>query len=319
MMVNTAYATDEAKAATQYTQQVNQNYAKSLPFSDRQDFDDAQRGFIAPLLDEGILRDANGKPYYRGEDYKFDINAPAPETVNPSLWRQSQINGISGLFKVTDRMYQVRSQDISNITFIEGDTGIIVIDPLVTPNAAKASLDLYFKHRPQKPIVAVIYTHSHTDHYGGVKGIVSEADVKAGKVQIIAPAGFMDEAISENVLAGDIMSRRALYSYGLLLPHNAQGRCRQRPGRDAGNRRPEQLSRRRELSPETGEKTRLSTAWSFDFLMAPGSEAPVGNAPLYSGAESPVHSRQCSTTYPAQLLHPARRENPRHQRSGPST
>lgn len=150
MMVNTAYATDEAKAATQYTQQVNQNYAKSLPFSDRQDFDDAQRGFIAPLLDEGILRDANGKPYYRGEDYKFDINAPAPETVNPSLWRQSQLNGISGLFKVTDRMYQVRGQDISNITFIEGDTGIIVIDPLVTPPSAKAALDLYFPKSPAK-------------------------------------------------------------------------------------------------------------------------------------------------------------------------
>ena len=99
MMVNTANAKEEAKAATQYTQQVNQNYAKSLPFSDRQDFDDAQRGFIAPLLDEGILRDANGKIYYRANDYKFDINAAAPETVNPSLWRQSQINGISGLFK----------------------------------------------------------------------------------------------------------------------------------------------------------------------------------------------------------------------------
>ncbi|MCV5056414.1 hypothetical protein OFO77_19655, partial [Escherichia coli] len=113
MMVNTANAKEEAKAATQYTQQVNQNYAKSLPFSDRQDFDDAQRGFIAPLLDEGILRDANGKVYYRADDYKFDINAAAPETVNPSLWRQSQINGISGLFKVTDKMYQVRGQDIS--------------------------------------------------------------------------------------------------------------------------------------------------------------------------------------------------------------
>ena len=100
----------------------------------------------------------------------------------------------------------------------------------------KPALDLYFQHRPQKPIVAVIYTHSHTDHYGGVKGIISEADVKSGKVQIIAPAGFMDEAISENVLAGNIMSRRALYSYGLLLPHNAQGRYRQWAGRDAGIR-----------------------------------------------------------------------------------
>lgn len=272
MMVNTAYATDEAKAATQYTQQVNQNYAKSLPFSDRQDFDDAQRGFIAPLLDEGILRDANGKPYYRGEDYKFDINAPAPETVNPSLWRQSQINGISGLFKVTDRMYQVRSQDISNITFIEGDTGIIVIDPLVMPNAAKASLDLYFKHRPQKPIVAVIYTHSHTDHYGGVKGIVSEADVKAGKVQIIAPAGFMDEAISENVLAGNIMSRRAFYSYGLLLPHNAQGDIGNGLGVTLTTGGPTIIAPTRSIT-KTGEKLNID-GLDFEFLMAPGSEAP---------------------------------------------
>ncbi|MEJ9853905.1 alkyl sulfatase dimerization domain-containing protein [Escherichia coli] len=272
MMVNTANATDEAKAATQYTQQVNQNYAKSLPFSDRQDFDDAQRGFIAPLLDEGILRDANGKPYYRGEDYKFDINAPAPETVNPSLWRQSQINGISGLFKVTDRMYQVRSQDISNITFIEGDTGIIVIDPLVTPNAAKASLDLYFKHRPQKPIVAVIYTHSHTDHYGGVKGIVSEADVKAGKVQIIAPAGFMDEAISENVLAGNIMSRRAFYSYGLLLPHNAQGDIGNGLGVTLTTGGPTIIAPTRSIT-KTGEKLNID-GLDFEFLMAPGSESP---------------------------------------------
>ncbi|HAI6023627.1 alkyl/aryl-sulfatase [Escherichia coli] len=272
MMVNTANATDEAKAATQYTQQVNQNYAKSLPFSDRQDFDDAQRGFIAPLLDEGILRDADGKIYYRANDYKFDINAAAPETVNPSLWRQSQINGISGLFKVTDRMYQVRSQDISNITFIEGDTGIIVIDPLVTPNAAKASLDLYFKHRPQKPIVAVIYTHSHTDHYGGVKGIVSEADVKAGKVQIIAPAGFMDEAISENVLAGNIMSRRAFYSYGLLLPHNAQGDIGNGLGVTLTTGGPTIIAPTRSIT-KTGEKLNID-GLDFEFLMAPGSEAP---------------------------------------------
>ncbi|EGM8250756.1 MBL fold metallo-hydrolase [Escherichia coli] len=272
MMINTAYATDEAKAATQYTQQVNQNYAKSLPFSDRQDFDDAQRGFIAPLLDEGILRDANGKVYYRADDYKFDINATAPETVNPSLWRQSQINGISGLFKVTDRMYQVRSQDISNITFIEGDTGIIVIDPLVTPNAAKASLNLYFKHRPQKPIVAVIYTHSHTDHYGGVKGIISEADVKAGKVQIIAPAGFMDEAISENVLAGNIMSRRAFYSYGLLLPHNAQGDIGNGLGVTLTTGDPTIIAPTRSIT-KTGEKLNID-GLDFEFLMAPGSEAP---------------------------------------------
>ncbi|HDO7295376.1 TPA: MBL fold metallo-hydrolase [Escherichia coli] len=273
MMVNTANAKEEAKAATQYTQQVNQNYAKSLPFSDRQDFDDAQRGFIAPLLDEGILRDANGKVYYRADDYKFDINAAAPETVNPSLWRQSQINGISGLFKVTDKMYQVRGQDISNITFVEGEKGIIVIDPLVTPPAAKAALDLYFQHRPQKPIVAVIYTHSHTDHYGGVKGIISEADVKSGKVQVIAPAGFMDEAISENVLAGNIMSRRALYSYGLLLPHNAQGNVGNGLGVTLATGDPSIIAPTKTIV-RTGEKM-IIDGLEFDFLMTPGSEAPA--------------------------------------------
>lgn len=273
MMINTAYATNEAKAATQYTQQVNQNYAKSLPFSNRQDFDDAQRGFIAPLLDEGILRDANGKIYYRANDYKFDINAAAPETVNPSLWRQSQINGISGLFKVTDKMYQVRGQDISNITFVEGEKGIIVIDPLVTPPAAKAALDLYFQHRPQKPIVAVIYTHSHADHYGGVKGIISEADVKSGKVQVIAPAGFMDEAISENVLAGNIMSRRALYSYGLLLPHNAQGNVGNGLGVTLATGDPSIIPPTKTIV-RTGDKM-IIDGLEFDFLMTPGSEAPA--------------------------------------------
>ena len=146
--VHSVYASEAPQAATEYTQQVNQKYLQSLPFNDRQDFDDAQRGFIAPLPNEGILKNADGKAYYRAEDYKFDINAPSPETVNPSLWRQSQLNGISGLFKVTERMYQVRGQDISNITFIEGDTGIIVIDPLVTAGAAKASLALYYQHRP---------------------------------------------------------------------------------------------------------------------------------------------------------------------------
>ncbi|EIH5002698.1 MBL fold metallo-hydrolase [Shigella boydii] len=226
MMVNTAYATDEAKAATQYTQQINQNYAKSLPFSDRQDFDDAQRGFIAPLLDEGILRDANGKIYYRANDYKFDINAAAPETVNPSLWRQSQINGISGLFKVTDKMYQVRGQDISNVTFVEGE-----------------------------------------------KGIISEADVKSGKVQVIAPAGFMDEAISENVLAGNIMSRRALYSYGLLLPHNAQGNVGNGLGVTLATGDPSIIAPTKTIV-RTGEKM-IIDGLEFDFLMTPGSEAPA--------------------------------------------
>lgn len=272
LMSQSVGAAETAKDASTFTKSVNQQYQQSLPFNNRQDFEDAQRGFIAPLLDEGKLKTPDGKVYYRALDYQFDINAPAPDTINPSLWRQSQVNGISGLFKVTDRMYQVRSQDISNITFIEGDSGIIVIDPLVTPNSAKASLDLYFKHRPQKPIVAVIYTHSHTDHYGGVKGIVSEADVKAGKVQIIAPEGFMEEAISENVLAGNIMSRRALYSYGLLLPHNAQGNIGNGLGVTLATGDPSIIAPTHSIT-KTGEKLTID-GLDFEFLMAPGSEAP---------------------------------------------
>ncbi|EAA5485841.1 alkyl/aryl-sulfatase [Salmonella enterica subsp. enterica] len=271
--IHTAFAAESAKAATQYTQQINQQYIKNLPFSDRQDFEDAQRGFIAPLLNHGELKTAEGKTFYRAEDYKFDLNAPAPETVNPSLWRQSQINGISGLFKVTDRMYQVRGQDISNITFIEGNTGLIVIDPLVSPEAAKSSLDLYYQHRPHKPIVAVIYTHSHTDHYGGVKGIISEDDVKAGKVQVIAPAGFMEEAISENVLAGNIMNCRVLYSYGLLLPHNAKGNIGNGLGVTLTTSNPTIIAPTKSIT-KTGEKLNID-GLDFEFLMAPGSEAPA--------------------------------------------
>ncbi|EKP5052513.1 MBL fold metallo-hydrolase [Salmonella enterica] len=271
--IHTAFAAEPAKEATAYTQQVNQQYTKNLPFSDRQDFADAQRGFIAPLLDQGILRTASGKPFYRAEDYKFDINAPAPETVNPSLWRQTQLNGISGLFKVTDHMYQVRGQDISNITFIEGKTGLIVIDPLVTADAAKASLDLYYQNRPHKPIVAVIYTHSHTDHYGGVKGIVTEEEVKSGKVQLIAPEGFMEEAISENVLLGNIMSRRALYSYGLLLPHTPKGNIGNGLGVTLTTGLPTIIAPTK-LITKTGENMTID-GLEFEFLMAPGSEAPA--------------------------------------------
>ncbi|MGH6623489.1 MAG: alkyl/aryl-sulfatase, partial [Burkholderiaceae bacterium] len=129
----------------------------------------------------------------------------------------AQLNQIHGLFKVTDRVYQVRSFDISNMTIVEGDTGLIVIDPLLAVETARAALDLFYQHRPRKPVVAVIYTHSHADHFGGVRGVISEADVKSGKVKVLAPAGFIEHAVSENVIAGNAMSRRALFQFGPLL------------------------------------------------------------------------------------------------------
>ena len=128
-----------------------------------------------------------------------------------------------GLFKVHDRIFQVRGYDLSNITFVQGDTGWIVFDPLISAETAKAAYDLVTQHLGQRPVVAVVYSHSHVDHYGGVKGIVAEADVNAKKVQILAPEHFTEEAIKENVIAGNAMSRRAIYMYGALLPRNAQG------------------------------------------------------------------------------------------------
>src|SRR5882762_9099918 len=146
--------------------------------------------------------------------YAF-LKQEAPPTVNPSLWREAQLNAINGLFQVTDGVYQVRGFSQANMTIVEGRTGVIVIDTLSTPGAAREALDLYFAHRPRKPIVAVIYSHCHPDHYGGVSGVVSQADVAAGKTKIIAPAGFMEAVIGEAVIGGNAKARRAQYQFGM--------------------------------------------------------------------------------------------------------
>jgi len=187
----------------------------TLPFDDRADFDDADRGFVATLPDAQVA--GPQQEAWSMRDYAF-LNAPdAPDTVNPSLWRQARLNLRHGLYKVVDRVYQVRGFDISNMTIVEGDTGLILIDPLTTTEVARAALDLYLAHRPARPVVAVVYTHSHADHFGGVKGVTSAADVSAGRVRVIAPLGFMEHAVSENVIAGTAMSRRAGYQFGVLL------------------------------------------------------------------------------------------------------
>jgi alkyl sulfatase BDS1-like metallo-beta-lactamase superfamily hydrolase len=174
------------KEATTATQNRNRGVLTSLPFGDTLDFDDASRGFIASLPDVEIRND-RGRVVWSLRDYAFLAHETAPPTVNPSLWRQARLNMYNGLFQVTDRIYQVRGFDISNMTILEGDQGIIVIDPLVSAETARAALDLYIAHRGQRPIAAVIYSHSHVDHYGGVRGVIDEADVAAGHVAVIAP------------------------------------------------------------------------------------------------------------------------------------
>jgi alkyl sulfatase BDS1-like metallo-beta-lactamase superfamily hydrolase len=187
----------------------------SLPFEDRTDFDDADRGHIASLK-PGIVKAADGRVVWDIDAFGF-LEGDCPETANPSLWRQSQLCAKQGLYQVADGIYQIRGLDLSNMTLVEGDSGVIVIDPLISTEVAAAGLDLYRAHRGQRPVTAVIYTHSHIDHFGGVEGVTS------GDVPIIAPEGFLEHAISENVYAGGAMLRRGVYHAGSALQPGPTG------------------------------------------------------------------------------------------------
>lgn len=211
----------DQKEATEFTKKANDELLSYLPFKDSTDFVNATRGFIA-TLDDGVILDKNGNTVYSMKQFDF-IKGDAPSTTNPSLWRQGKLNNFNGLYKVTDEIYQVRSFDLSNITFIKGKTGWIVIDPLISEETAKASLDLINKELGERPIKAVIFTHSHLDHFGGIWGIVTPKDITSGKVEVYAPLGFFDHAISENIMGGNTMGRRASYMYGNLLPKDDKG------------------------------------------------------------------------------------------------
>ncbi|MGL5726814.1 MAG: alkyl/aryl-sulfatase, partial [Plesiomonas sp.] len=268
-----ANAATPAKNATEQTKEVNQKLAESLPFSDKQDFEFAQKGFIARPK-ELVIKNKDGVPVWDMESYSFiQDNKAAPDSVNPSLWRNAQLNTKAGLFKVSDRIYQVRGYDLSNITFVQGDTGWIVFDPLISTETAKAAYDLVSENLGKKPIVAVVYSHSHVDHYGGVKGIVNEEDVKAGKVKIFAPDGFMEHAVSENVTAGNAMGRRAIYMYGALLPRGEKG------GVNGGLGQTTSTGTVTVIEP-TDTITKTGTTVDIDgvamvFQLTPGTEAPA--------------------------------------------
>ncbi len=210
------------KDATASTSAHNKSVETTLPFSNTQDFTDAQRGFIASLPEVTILN-ADGRVVWSLRDYAFLAQPEAPPTVNPSLWRQARLNLNNGLYQVTDRIYQVRGFDLSNMTILEGQRGVIIIDPMISAETARAGLDLYYAHRGTRPVTAVIYSHSHVDHYGGVRGVVDEADVNAGHITVIAPDRFMEEVTSENVLVGSPMLRRALFQFGATLPKGPRG------------------------------------------------------------------------------------------------
>src|SRR3984957_7409678 len=269
-------ATPERKLASASTTAAQRVVLESLASASGSDFERATRGMIAP----GTPRQVPGRlgqVLWDLDAYAF-LDDPAtiepPSTVNPSLWRQGRLNNIAGLFEVTPSIFQVRGMDISNVTFISGVTGWIVIDPLTSEETARAALALVNEHLGERPVRAVIYAHSHTDHFGGVHGVVSDEDVASGRVAVIAPVGFLDAAISENVLAGTVMIRRAMYMYGVLLPKDEQGHV------DTGLGKGMPALPSVALIAPTHEVTATGEELTVDgvrlvFQMTPGTEAPA--------------------------------------------
>jgi len=292
-----AMAFETAKEATEATKEANAAVLKALPFGNKQAFEDSKKGFIAPLDNNGIVKNDKGGIVFDLTRYDFlKGDNPSPDTVNPSLWRQDQImQHYTGLFEVTEGIYQVRGLDISNITFIEAPEGVIVMDPLASAESAKAGLELYRKHRGNKPVVAVIFSHSHIDHYGGVKGVISDEDVKSGKVKIYAPEGFTEAALNESVIGGNRQTRLSGYQYGMLVEDGPKGTMTSGLG----------------LGPSKGTvtfavPTNLITkpfqketiaGLDFEFLLAPDTEAPAEMffyIPKYKSlctAEDAVHTQ----------------------------
>jgi alkyl sulfatase BDS1-like metallo-beta-lactamase superfamily hydrolase len=243
----------------------------SLPLSDTHDFDDTSRGLIG-RLEPCVVRADDGRVVWDNTSYGF-LDGTAPDTVHPSLWRQSTLVARDGLFEVTDGIYQVRGMDLSNMTIVEGDTGLIVIDPLISVETAAAALALYRKHRGHRAVTGVVYTHSHVDHFGGVKGVVDQADVDAGTVPVLAPEGFLEHAIEENVYAGTAMSRRAGYMYGAALARGPYGQVGAGLGQTTSTGRVT-------LIPPTVNIARTGQEEVIDgvrmvFQMTPGTEAPA--------------------------------------------
>ncbi|QLA69337.1 MBL fold metallo-hydrolase [Enterobacter pasteurii] len=287
-------AKKEAKEATAYTKANNDALYGQLPFFDKTDFRNAHKGFVA-ALPQAVIKGEKGTVIWDPRQYAFiKEGKKAPGTVNPSLWRQAQLNNIGGLFEVTEGVYQIRNLDLSNMTIIEGKEGIAVVDPLVSAQTAKAGMALYAKYRGKRPVVAVIYTHSHVDHYGGVRGVVDEADVASGKVKVYAPAGFMEAAVSENIMAGNAMSRRASYIHGNLLQPDAKGQVGAGLGTTTSAGTVTLISPTDYITED--DQKAVIDGLTYDFMLAPGSEAPsemlwyLEEKKLIEAAENVTHT-----------------------------
>jgi alkyl sulfatase BDS1-like metallo-beta-lactamase superfamily hydrolase len=245
--------------------------AERLPLQDRADFDDAERGFLG-RSESRQVRSADGRVVWNLDAYAF-LEDSCPQTANPSLWRQGQLLTKDGLFEVVPGIYQVRGYDLSVISFLETDTGVVVVDPLISTETAAAAFDLYRRHRGERPVVGMIYTHSHVDHFGGVRGIITSEDVDSGGVPVIAPAGFMRFAVSENIFAGTAMTRRAGYMYGAALDRGPAGQIGSGLGLTTSTGEPSLIPPTVEVD-HTGQEE-IIDGLRFVFQFTPGTEAPA--------------------------------------------
>ncbi len=282
--------------ASEFVRARNQAAYETLPFDDTRDFDDAARGLIAKL-EPAVVRNAAGAVVWDNDTYDFLHDADsdeAPDTVHPSLWRQSRLVSQQGLYEVVPGIYQVRGLDLSNLTVIEGDTGVIIVDALTTREPAAAALELYRQHRGDRAVKAVVYTHCHVDHFGGVLGVTDQAAVDRGAVRIIAPDGFTEHAIAENVYAGTAMARRAGYMYGAALARGRTGQVGAGLGQSPSTGTVG-LIVPTDLVTETGQTITVDGV-EMEFQLAPGTEAPAEMHiyfPQYRGlcmAENATHT-----------------------------
>lgn len=291
------------KDAEPATRAANAAVLGTLPFDDTSDFDDANRGFVAPLPERQI-RAKSGTMLWDLCAYDFLEKADAPPTVNPSLWRMARLNMASGLFEVCPRVYQVRGLDLANMTIVEGDSGLVIVDPLTTAEVASAALALYRTHRGERPVVAVVYSHSHVDHYGGVRGVISEDDVRARGVQVIAPDGFMEAVGGENVLAGNAMARRAQFQFGGLLRPGPRGQVDAGLGKTTARGNVGLIAPTRLIREPV--ETHVIDGIEIVFHLAPETEAPAEMHLFHAGAARAEHGRERDAP-PAQRVPAARR------------
>jgi alkyl sulfatase BDS1-like metallo-beta-lactamase superfamily hydrolase len=263
--------TSPRKPASEHIAEQNRAALKALPFADDGDFEEARRGLVA-RFEPARVEGESGRTAWELESYDF-LEGEAPDTVHPSLWRLGKLNRIAGLFELAPGFYQLRGFDLSNMHVVEGDEGIVVIDPLVSAETAAAALALYREHRGERPVTGLIYTHSHVDHFGGARGILSEEEVEARQIPILAPAGFLHHAVSENVFAGTAMGRRAAYMYGALLERGPDGQVGSGLGQTTS------LGSITLIPPtldvDTTGQEEVVDGVRMSFQMTPGTEAPA--------------------------------------------